>query len=119
MSDSTGVAGTGAEYPVRYEIVELVEPELIVLRCPPMPEGGLPEGTVTRVEFHDHGGKTRMILSDGPTHLRRADMPRAAGRARSGSSPCSWGPEPHRSMSDDAGSTETRVVISRFISSSA
>ena len=58
--------GTGAEYPVRYEIVELVEPELIVLRSPPMPEVGLPEATLTRVEFHDHGAKTRMTLSDGP-----------------------------------------------------
>jgi uncharacterized protein YndB with AHSA1/START domain len=57
---------TGAEYPVRYEIVELVKPELIVLRCEPMPEIGLPEGTVTRVEFHDHGERTRMTLSDGP-----------------------------------------------------
>jgi len=58
--------GTGAEHPVRYEIAELVEPELIVLRCEPMPEMGLPDGTVTRVEFHDHGAKTRMTLSDGP-----------------------------------------------------
>ena len=58
--------GSGAEYPLRYEIVELVEPELIVLRCDPMPEMGLPEGTVTRVELHDHGQKTRMTLSDGP-----------------------------------------------------
>jgi uncharacterized protein YndB with AHSA1/START domain len=58
--------GTGTEYPLRYEIVELVEPELIVLRCPPMPEMGLPEGTVTRIELHDHGEKTRMTLSDGP-----------------------------------------------------
>ena len=58
--------GGGSEHPVRYEIVELVEPELIVLRCEPMPEIGLPEGTVTRVEFHDHGEKTRMTLSDGP-----------------------------------------------------
>jgi uncharacterized protein YndB with AHSA1/START domain len=58
--------GSGAEYPVRYEIVELVEPELIVLRCEPMPEIGHPEATVTRVEFHDHGEKTRMTLSDGP-----------------------------------------------------
>jgi uncharacterized protein YndB with AHSA1/START domain len=58
--------GAGAEHPVRYEIVELVEPELIVLRSEPMPEMGLPHGTVTRVEFHDHGDKTRMTLSDGP-----------------------------------------------------
>lgn len=58
--------GTGAEHPVRYEIVELVEPELIVMRSDPMPEMGLPNGTMTRVEFHDHGDKTRMTLSDGP-----------------------------------------------------
>lgn len=58
--------GTGVEHPVRYEIVELVAPELIVLRCAPMPELGLPEGTLTRVELHDHGDKTRMTLSDGP-----------------------------------------------------
>jgi uncharacterized protein YndB with AHSA1/START domain len=57
---------SGAEHPVRYEIVELVEPELIVLRSAPMPEMGMPDGTVTRVEFHDHGDKTRMTLSDGP-----------------------------------------------------
>ena len=58
--------GSGAEYPVRYEIVELVEPELIVLRSDPMPEMGMHEPTVTRVEFHDHGDKTRMTLVDGP-----------------------------------------------------
>ena len=57
---------TGAEHALRYEIVELVEPELIVLRCGPMPEIGLPDGTVTRIELHDHGPKTRMTLSDGP-----------------------------------------------------
>jgi hypothetical protein len=34
----------------------------------------MPEGTVVRVEFHDHGAKTRMTLSDGP-------LP-AAGRDR-------------------------------------
>lgn len=70
--------GTGTEYPLRYEIVELVEPELIVLRCPPMPGMGLPEGTLTRIELHDHGDKTRMTLSDGP-------YPRDAGdRAEAG-----------------------------------
>ena len=68
---------TGAEYPVRYEIVELAAPELIVLRCEPMPEMGLPEGTVTRVEFHDHGDKTRMTLSDGP-------YPAGGGHAEAG-----------------------------------
>ena len=56
----------GGEFAVGYEIVELVEPELIVLRSDPMPEMGMHEPTITRVELQDHGGKTRMTLSDGP-----------------------------------------------------
>ncbi len=56
----------GGEFAIGYEIVELVEPELIVLRSDPMPEVGMHEPTVVRVEFHDHGAKTRMTLSDGP-----------------------------------------------------
>jgi len=57
---------SGAEFAIGYEIVELVEPELIVLRSDPMPEVGMHAPTVLRVEFHDHGAKTRMTLSDGP-----------------------------------------------------
>jgi uncharacterized protein YndB with AHSA1/START domain len=56
----------GGEFTVGYEIVELVEPELLVLRSDPMPEMGMPDPSVLRVEFHDHGAKTRMTLSDGP-----------------------------------------------------
>ena len=56
----------GGEFAIGYEIVELVEPELIVLRSDPMPEAGMHEPTITRVEFIDHGAKTRMTLSDGP-----------------------------------------------------
>jgi uncharacterized protein YndB with AHSA1/START domain len=56
----------GAEYPVGYEILEIVEPELLVLRSDPMPEMGMHEAIMLRVEFHDHGEKTRMTLSDGP-----------------------------------------------------
>ena len=33
------------------------------IRCPSM---GMHEPTVTRVELHDHGDKTRMTLTDGP-----------------------------------------------------
>jgi uncharacterized protein YndB with AHSA1/START domain len=58
--------GGGAEFSIGYEIVELIEPELIVLRSDPKPEVGMPEPTVVRVELHDHGTKTRMTLSDGP-----------------------------------------------------
>jgi uncharacterized protein YndB with AHSA1/START domain len=57
---------SSAEFPVGYDIVELVEPSLLVLRSDPMPEIGMHEPTITRVELHDHGSKTRMTLSDGP-----------------------------------------------------
>jgi len=58
--------GGDGEMTIGYEIIELAEPELIVLRSDPMPEMGMHEGTVVRVEFHDHGERTRMTLSDGP-----------------------------------------------------
>jgi uncharacterized protein YndB with AHSA1/START domain len=54
------------EFAISYEILELVEPELIVMRSDPMPEAGMHEPTFVRVELHDHGAKTRMTLSDGP-----------------------------------------------------
>jgi len=57
---------SGAEFAIGYDIVEFVAPELIVLRSDPMPEMGMHEPTITRVEFHDHGDKTRTTLSDGP-----------------------------------------------------
>jgi uncharacterized protein YndB with AHSA1/START domain len=56
----------GAEFAIGYEIIELVEPELLVLRSDPIPEVGMHEPTITRVELHAHGDKTRMTLSDGP-----------------------------------------------------
>jgi uncharacterized protein YndB with AHSA1/START domain len=56
----------GGEFAIGYTIVEVVEPELIVLRSDPMPDAGMHGPTVVRVEFHDHGAKTRMTLSDGP-----------------------------------------------------
>jgi uncharacterized protein YndB with AHSA1/START domain len=58
--------GGGAEFAIGYDIVELVEPELIVLRSDPIPEIGLHEPTLTRVELHDLDGRTRMTLIDGP-----------------------------------------------------
>ena len=69
--------GGDAEFAIGYEIIELVEPELIVLRSDPMPGVGMHEPTVVRVEFHDHGAKTRMTLSDGP-------YPSGSGHAEAG-----------------------------------
>jgi uncharacterized protein YndB with AHSA1/START domain len=67
----------GGEFSIGYDIVELREPELLVLRSDPMPEIGMHEPTVTRVELHDHGAKTRMTLTDGP-------YARGAGHAEAG-----------------------------------
>ena len=58
--------GGGAEFTIGYDILELVEPELIVLRSDPIPAIGMHEPTLTRVELHDLGGRTRMTLIDGP-----------------------------------------------------
>ena len=58
--------GSGGEFSIGYEIVELDEPALLVMRSDPMPEMGMPESTVVRVELHNHGQKTRMTFSDGP-----------------------------------------------------
>jgi uncharacterized protein YndB with AHSA1/START domain len=57
---------SGREHPVSYEIVEFVEPELLVLKSEPMPQVGLHHGTVARIELQEEAGKTRMTLTDGP-----------------------------------------------------
>jgi uncharacterized protein YndB with AHSA1/START domain len=57
---------TGDEFPVGYDIVDLTEPELLVLRSDPMPQLGMHDPTITRVELEDLGDRTRMTLTDGP-----------------------------------------------------
>jgi uncharacterized protein YndB with AHSA1/START domain len=69
--------GGTAEFSIGYDILELVEPELLVMRSDPMPGMGMHEPTIVRVEFHDHGPKTRMTLSDGP-------YPSGSGHAEAG-----------------------------------
>jgi uncharacterized protein YndB with AHSA1/START domain len=59
-------SGRGFEMGLGYKIAELVEPELLVLHHDAKPELGIPHATVTRVELYDEGGKTRMVLTDGP-----------------------------------------------------
>jgi uncharacterized protein YndB with AHSA1/START domain len=56
----------GAEYPVRFEIVELVEPELLVLAAEAMPEEGLAHPTITRVMFEADGDGTTVTVTTGP-----------------------------------------------------
>jgi uncharacterized protein YndB with AHSA1/START domain len=68
---------TGDQMPAGYEILELEPPSLLVLRSDPMPEHGMPEAVITRVELHDLGdGRTRMELVDGlyPEGFGHAEM---------------------------------------------
>jgi uncharacterized protein YndB with AHSA1/START domain len=73
------VQGDGeAEFPVGYDILELDEPALLVLRSDPMPELGMHEPTITRVALEAlDGGRTRMTLTDGP-------YPAGGGHAEAG-----------------------------------
>ena len=57
---------TGGEFPVRQEVVEVSEPDLLVVRHEPMPEHGMLKEIVTRIEFHAHEGGTRVEVSGGP-----------------------------------------------------
>ena len=52
---------SGQEYPVVFEFVEIVEPELIVMTSPPAPEFRLP-ALETRVTFETVGGGTKVTV---------------------------------------------------------
>lgn len=52
----------GAEFWLRYLIVGLIEPELLVLESQPMPELGRPEPFTTTIQLDIEGDGTRMAL---------------------------------------------------------
>jgi len=58
--------GGGAQYAVRFEILELSEPELLVLRSEAMPAVGLALPTITRVVLGEEGDRTRLTVTQGP-----------------------------------------------------
>jgi uncharacterized protein YndB with AHSA1/START domain len=58
--------GSGHQFDLDYEILELVEPELLVLKSGPNPAMSLHREVVTRIQFEDESGKTRLTLTDGP-----------------------------------------------------
>lgn len=64
--DLTMVHPSGAEYPVRQEVLEVTPPSLLVLIHEPMPDHGLTEAITTRVEFHEEGEQTRVEITSGP-----------------------------------------------------
>jgi uncharacterized protein YndB with AHSA1/START domain len=69
-------ADNGAQFWVRNEILELTEPELLVLRSEPMPEVGPSEAIVTRVELLDDDARTWITLFR-PYAAERRDNARA------------------------------------------
>ena len=56
----------GTVYPVRFKIVEISEPELLVLTSDPQPDIGLPYPMTTRVVFEAESEGTRVIVTQGP-----------------------------------------------------
>lgn len=56
----------GQEFPVRQDILEVTAPELLVLRHEAVPEHGLDDVVVTRIELHEQEGGTRMEVTGGP-----------------------------------------------------
>jgi uncharacterized protein YndB with AHSA1/START domain len=63
----------GFEFPIGYEILELVEPSLVVLRHTEDDPGG-PEATIVRVEIGADGDGTLLTLTDGPMSTQGADL---------------------------------------------
>jgi uncharacterized protein YndB with AHSA1/START domain len=56
----------GAVYPVRFQIVEISEPELLVLASDPMPDIGLLYPMITRAVFEAKGEDTLVTITQSP-----------------------------------------------------
>ena len=63
----------GFEFPIGYEILELVEPSLVVLKHTEHDPGGS-HASIVRVELMPDGDGTWMTLTDGPMPLDGADL---------------------------------------------
>ena len=69
---------TGAVDPVRFDILEISQPELLVLASDPKPEIGLLYPMITRVVFEAHGDHTLVTVTQGP-HTEDAQTRASAG----------------------------------------
>jgi uncharacterized protein YndB with AHSA1/START domain len=65
---------TGEEYPFLTTVVEVDPPVSFVLEVHGDTSRGLAETLFLRVEFHDHGEKTRVTLHEGPFTAQFRDM---------------------------------------------
>jgi uncharacterized protein YndB with AHSA1/START domain len=57
---------SGTIYPVRFQILEIAEPELLVLASDPMPDIGLLYPMITRAEFEREGEGTLVTITQSP-----------------------------------------------------
>lgn len=65
---------SGEHYPVISELTEVVKPEYFVGFEKGEPSMGAAERLSLRVDFHDHGDKTRVTLHQGPFTPEFRDM---------------------------------------------
>ncbi|HKH22497.1 MAG TPA: SRPBCC domain-containing protein [Solirubrobacterales bacterium] len=57
---------SGEEDAVLFEIVQISEPELLLLESPPRPEFGFLERMTTRVVFEEDGDRTTITVTQAP-----------------------------------------------------
>ena len=69
---------SGTVYPVRFEIVEISEPELLVLASDAEPEIGISYPMITRAVFEAEGDGTLVTVTQGP-HTEEMQDNAAAG----------------------------------------
>ena len=64
---------SGELYPLSATFLRVVEPEYLELHIASAHEGDI-EDVILRVQFHDHGGTTRMTLHQGPFDEQARDL---------------------------------------------
>jgi uncharacterized protein YndB with AHSA1/START domain len=67
-------ASTGATHPIRGRIIAFHEPEFLEIQLTAHTAEGPVDDVVLRLEFHDHGDRTRMTLHQGPFTEEIRDM---------------------------------------------
>lgn len=65
---------TGAEYPIRSRVLEVEQPVYFLVEQDGETDKGFADLMHLRVEFHDHGDKTRVTLHQGPFTAEFRDM---------------------------------------------
>jgi uncharacterized protein YndB with AHSA1/START domain len=65
---------TGEEYPIRGRVVEVEQPVYFLVELNGETEKGFAPTMQLRVEFHDHGDKTRVTLHEGPFTAEFRDL---------------------------------------------